>query len=111
MKSLATPTYRSSVAFKNRIYVSLVQAVMGTLVKQVVCQQQGLDPGRVYHTAIMPCYDKKLEASRSDFDVPGGPSQSGSLRQHSLLRTILTRVTMKLQQSAREVMQLTCCCC
>jgi iron only hydrogenase large subunit-like protein len=44
---------------------------MGTLVKQVICQQQGLDPGRVYHTAIMPCYDKKLEASRSDFDVPG----------------------------------------
>ncbi len=44
---------------------------MGTLVKQVVCQQQGLDPGRVYHIAVMPCYDKKLEASRSDFDLPG----------------------------------------
>lgn len=45
---------------------------MGTLVKQMICQQQGLDPVRVYHTAIMPCYDKKLEASRSDFDLPGG---------------------------------------
>ncbi len=44
---------------------------MGTLVKRMVCQQQGLDPGRVYHTAVMPCYDKKLEASRSDFNLPG----------------------------------------
>ena len=46
---------------------------MGTLVKQMVCKARGLDPGRVYHTAVMPCYDKKLEASRSDFDLPGVP--------------------------------------
>lgn len=24
-------------------------------------------PGSIYHVAIMPCYDKKLEASRPDF--------------------------------------------
>lgn len=48
------------------------QAVMGTLVKRMFCQQLGLDPGRVYHTAVMPCYDKKLEASRPDFNLPGG---------------------------------------
>ena len=56
---------------------------MGTLVKQVV-GQRGLDPGRIYHTAIMPCYDKKLEASRSDFDIPGGHVTADHL-QHSLL--------------------------
>jgi Iron only hydrogenase large subunit, C-terminal domain len=60
------------------VVVYLLQAVMGTLVKQVVGQQRGLDPGRIYHTAIMPCYDKKLEASRSDFNLPGGPCQCNS---------------------------------
>ena len=24
-------------------------------------------PNQVYHVAVMPCYDKKLEASREDF--------------------------------------------
>lgn len=26
-----------------------------------------LSPNDIYHTTIMPCYDKKLEASRDDF--------------------------------------------
>lgn len=28
---------------------------------------QGLSPQQIYHVAVMPCFDKKLEASRSDF--------------------------------------------
>lgn len=47
------------------------QAVMGTLMKRLLCRRLGLDPASVYHTAVMPCYDKKLEASRSDFNLPG----------------------------------------
>ncbi|XP_076998400.1 cytosolic iron-sulfur assembly component 3 isoform X1 [Tamandua tetradactyla] len=43
------------------------QQVMGSLVKDFWAQQQGLTPDRVYHVAVMPCYDKKLEASRPDF--------------------------------------------
>lgn len=31
-----------------------------------VCHQ-GLSPQQIYHVAVMPCFDKKLEASRSDF--------------------------------------------
>lgn len=31
-----------------------------------VCSQ-GLRPEQIYHVAVMPCFDKKLEASRSDF--------------------------------------------
>lgn len=27
-------------------------------------------PAEVYHVSVMPCYDKKLEASRDDFQVP-----------------------------------------
>ena len=44
---------------------------MGTLVKRFFGSKLGLDPGQIYHCAIMPCYDKKLEGSRDDFMLPG----------------------------------------
>lgn len=52
-------------------YISAVrspQQVMGSLVKQYLAKNV-LDttPDAVYHVCIMPCYDKKLEASRKDF--------------------------------------------
>ena len=47
---------------------------MGTIVKRHICSQLGLSPSQVYHCAIMPCYDKKLEAARDDFKLPGGMS-------------------------------------
>lgn len=47
------------------------QAVMGTVVKRHLAARLGLDPASIYHVAIMPCYDKKLEASRDDFNLPG----------------------------------------
>lgn len=28
---------------------------------------QGVTPDKIYHVTVMPCYDKKLEASRPDF--------------------------------------------
>ncbi|CAG5011537.1 unnamed protein product [Parnassius apollo] len=43
------------------------QQIMGTLVKRVLAQNRQLKPGAVYHVTLMPCYDKKLEASREDF--------------------------------------------
>ncbi|KAG8506366.1 Cytosolic iron-sulfur assembly component 3 [Galemys pyrenaicus] len=43
------------------------QQVMGVLVKDFFAQQQGVSPARVYHVAVMPCYDKKLEAARPGF--------------------------------------------
>jgi iron only hydrogenase large subunit-like protein len=47
------------------------QAVMGTLVKRHLSAAMGWDPAKVYHATVMPCYDKKLEASREDFYLPG----------------------------------------
>lgn len=44
---------------------------MGTLVKRYLAMQWGLQPAQIYHCAVMPCYDKKLEASRADFNLPG----------------------------------------
>ncbi|XP_068605743.1 cytosolic Fe-S cluster assembly factor narfl [Brachionichthys hirsutus] len=43
------------------------QQVMGSLVKGYFAEQQGLSPQQIYHVAVMPCFDKKLEASRADF--------------------------------------------
>ncbi|EPQ57538.1 iron hydrogenase [Gloeophyllum trabeum ATCC 11539] len=43
------------------------QQVMGALVKYWLAPKWGKRPDGVYHVALMPCYDKKLEASRSDF--------------------------------------------
>jgi iron only hydrogenase large subunit-like protein len=40
---------------------------MGALVKHVYAPAQQVTAQQVYHATIMPCYDKKLEASRKDF--------------------------------------------
>lgn len=46
------------------------QAMMGTIVKNYISKAQGLDAGEVYHVCVAPCYDKKLEAARSEFTDP-----------------------------------------
>ncbi|KAF5901860.1 cytosolic Fe-S cluster assembly factor NARFL isoform X1, partial [Clarias magur] len=43
------------------------QQMMGSLVKSFFASQQGVEPQNIYHVTVMPCYDKKLEASRPDF--------------------------------------------
>ncbi|NWU98538.1 NARFL factor, partial [Upupa epops] len=43
------------------------QQVMGSLVKGYFAEQQHVPPAQIYHVTVMPCYDKKLEASRPDF--------------------------------------------
>ncbi|KOC70235.1 putative cytosolic Fe-S cluster assembly factor [Habropoda laboriosa] len=43
------------------------QQIMGSLVKYHLAETMGLSPEQVYHITLMPCYDKKLEASREDF--------------------------------------------
>lgn len=43
------------------------QQIMGMLVKQYLAKQLMVSAERIYHVTVMPCYDKKLEASREDF--------------------------------------------
>lgn len=43
------------------------QQIMGSLVKYHLAEMEGFSPEQVYHVTLMPCYDKKLEASRIDF--------------------------------------------
>lgn len=42
------------------------QALTGTLLKSVLSQRYNVPPSQIWHLAIMPCFDKKLEASRSE---------------------------------------------
>ncbi|XP_015921210.1 cytosolic Fe-S cluster assembly factor narfl [Parasteatoda tepidariorum] len=51
-------------------YISLVkspQQVMGSLIKNYLANKIHVKPNQIYHMSIMPCFDKKLEASRNDF--------------------------------------------
>ncbi|TKA25704.1 hypothetical protein B0A50_05799 [Salinomyces thailandicus] len=42
------------------------QALSGTLVKSVLAKRFGVPPEKIWHLAVMPCFDKKLEASRGE---------------------------------------------
>lgn len=42
------------------------QALTGVLLKSVLSQQLGIHPEQIWHLSIMPCFDKKLEASRQE---------------------------------------------
>lgn len=44
---------------------------MGTLVKRYFSKVIDVSPEQIYHCTVMPCYDKKLEAARDDFNAPG----------------------------------------
>ncbi|XP_043944882.1 cytosolic iron-sulfur assembly component 3 [Protopterus annectens] len=43
------------------------QQIIGSLVKDFFAKQKKVTPDQIYHVTVMPCYDKKLEASREDF--------------------------------------------
>lgn len=43
------------------------QQIAGSLVKTHISKVNGCSPSSIYHVTVMPCYDKKLEASREDF--------------------------------------------
>lgn len=43
------------------------QQIIGSLVKDYMASKLGIPPNQIYHVTVMPCFDKKLEASRSDF--------------------------------------------
>ncbi|CAK7242126.1 MAG: Cytosolic Fe-S cluster assembly factor nar1 [Sporothrix thermara] len=42
------------------------QALTGTLLKTTLSRTLGIPAGRIWHVAVMPCFDKKLEASREE---------------------------------------------
>lgn len=53
------------------------QALTGTLLKSVLAKRFGVPPDKVWHLAIMPCFDKKLEASRAELTSHTWHEQDG----------------------------------
>jgi iron only hydrogenase large subunit-like protein len=60
------------------------QALTGTLIKSVLSQRYNVPPSQIWHVAIMPCFDKKLEASRSELTssawLPGHDASQDPVR-------------------------------
>lgn len=51
------------------------QALAGTLIKSVLARRFNISPEKIWHLAVMPCFDKKLEASREELtDVYWDPT-------------------------------------
>ncbi|KWU45105.1 iron hydrogenase, partial [Rhodotorula sp. JG-1b] len=80
------------------------QAVAGVLVKgNVVAGRLGLRPDQIYHVAVMPCYDKKLEASRPDFATAHpAPSTSTSTEPVSVRDVDLVLTTGEVAKMLSE---------
>jgi len=58
------------------------QALAGTLLKSVLARRYGIPPDQIWHMAVMPCFDKKLEASREELtDIFWKPEQGESERK------------------------------
>lgn len=53
------------------------QALSGILVKSVLARKFGVPPEKVWHLAVMPCFDKKLEASRQELTSHTWHGQEG----------------------------------
>ncbi|XP_073538594.1 nuclear prelamin A recognition factor [Phyllobates terribilis] len=43
------------------------QQIMGSLVKSYFASQKNLSPDKIFHLAVAPCYDRKMEALREDY--------------------------------------------
>ncbi|KAF2761937.1 iron hydrogenase [Pseudovirgaria hyperparasitica] len=76
------------------------QALAGTLVKSVLSQKLNISPSRIWHLAIMPCFDKKLEASRSELTSASWIPQSAQTLEHQPVRDVDCVIT------ARELVHL-----
>ncbi|OJD37599.1 cytosolic fe-s cluster assembly factor nar1 [Diplodia corticola] len=77
------------------------QALAGTLVKSVLWRRFGVAPERVWHLAVMPCFDKKLEASRSELTSAAWmPASSSSSSKNEPVRDVDCVIT------ARELLSL-----
>ncbi|OTA56434.1 cytosolic Fe-S cluster assembly factor NAR1 [Hypoxylon sp. EC38] len=74
------------------------QALMGTLLKTTLSRTLGISPDRIWHLAVMPCFDKKLEASREELT---DAVWNGNGRRHRGVRDVDCVITSK------EILMLT----
>ncbi|KAK9377116.1 iron hydrogenase [Lipomyces chichibuensis] len=48
------------------------QQITGSLLKRLISEEADVSADDIYHVSVMPCFDKKLEASRPDFATGEG---------------------------------------
>lgn len=86
------------------------QAVAGTLVKGLFCHQHNLHPHQIYHMAVMPCFDKKLEAVREELVVSSngaavastGAGAAGNSNTGAVQETDCVLTTSELQDLLKD---------
>ncbi|KAI9731663.1 MAG: Cytosolic Fe-S cluster assembly factor nar1 [Claussenomyces sp. TS43310] len=79
------------------------QALTGTLLKTVLSRKLAISPDRIWHVAVMPCFDKKLEASReelTDFAWHGGTEGKRRVRD---VDCVITSKELLLLADSRSI--------
>lgn len=72
------------------------QALSGTFFKTVLSKALGVSPSRIWHLAVMPCFDKKLEASREELtDVSWRPSEGQVAESNPPVRDVDCVITSR----------------
>jgi len=64
------------------------QQIVGSIVKRLVPEVLNLKSEEIYHACIMACYDKKLEATRREFEYVGIKDVDTVLTSNELLEVI-----------------------
>ncbi|KAL8784652.1 MAG: hypothetical protein Q9195_008955 [Heterodermia aff. obscurata] len=79
------------------------QALTGTLLKTTLSHHLHISPSQIWHLAIMPCFDKKLEASREELtDTSWRPTATA----HTPIRdtdSVITARELLLLASSRGI--------
>ncbi|KAI9835219.1 MAG: Cytosolic Fe-S cluster assembly factor nar1 [Thelocarpon superellum] len=76
------------------------QALLGTLLKTSLSKTLGISPSLIWHVAVMPCFDKKLEGSRSELtDAAWNGEAATSTPSRDVDCVITTREILQLASS------------
>ncbi|KKA27519.1 hypothetical protein TD95_001829 [Thielaviopsis punctulata] len=84
-------------------HVKSPQALLGTMLKTALSRTLQIAPSRVWHLAIMPCFDKKLEASREELTDAAWSSSSSSSPPVRDVDCVITTAEILSLASARSI--------
>uniref|UniRef100_A0AC35U1E6 Fe_hyd_lg_C domain-containing protein n=1 Tax=Rhabditophanes sp. KR3021 TaxID=114890 RepID=A0AC35U1E6_9BILA len=79
------------------------QAMNALLAKVYFANKHNLKPSDIYHVSIMPCYDKKLEASRSDFLLENNVKEVDCVIGTSELNDLLDNFEYDFQNADKKM--------
>ncbi|KAI9674717.1 MAG: Cytosolic Fe-S cluster assembly factor nar1 [Caeruleum heppii] len=71
------------------------QALLGTLLKSTLSKLLNIHPSQIWHLAIMPCFDKKLEASREELTDVHWTSDTEEAKPREAVRDVDCVITTR----------------